>query len=110
MAFYAGRLGSPTRLSSTSNTEVYQVPFEQYAMLNVSMTNVSSQAVSVRLAVATSATPDDWDWIEWDTVIVPNGTLERTSLMVQAERRIVVRASTANAINVTCYGLLTDNP
>ena len=24
MAFYAGRLGSPTRLSSTSNTEVYK--------------------------------------------------------------------------------------
>lgn len=52
----SGRLGA-NDLAATTNTTVYTVPAGKLATFNVSITNRTSVAVSVRLAVASSSSP-----------------------------------------------------
>lgn len=100
-----GRLGVQA-IPATTNTTVYTVPSGFYAVCNVSLTNRNATAVKVRLAMATTATPNLQDWIEYDTVIVPNGVFERTGLVMQGGLNIVVYSDTAN-VGATVYGIET---
>ena len=100
-----GRLGVQA-IPATTNTTVYTVPSGFYAVCNVSLTNRNATAVKVRLAMATTATPNAQDWIEYDTVIVPNGVFERTGLVMQGGLNIVVYSDTAN-VGATVYGIET---
>jgi hypothetical protein len=102
-----GRLASPTQLSATTNTTVYTVPTGYYAVFNVSMTNISTSSVTVRLAMSTSDTPGSNEWIEYDTVILGKGVFERTGLVLDAGKTVVVWASAGSAVNVTVYGIET---
>jgi hypothetical protein len=60
----------------------------------------------MRLAMATAGTPTDAEWIEYDTVIIPNGVFERTGLVMQGGLNLVVKADDAN-VGVTVYGIET---
>jgi hypothetical protein len=102
-----GRLYNPVQLGATSNTTVYVVPTGYYSVFNVSMTNTSSSSVTIRLAVASTATPGTAEWIEYDTVIVPKGVFERTGLVLDSGKYVVAYASTGSAVNVTVYGIET---
>lgn len=100
-----GRLGV-SALPATTNTTVYTVPTGYYSVFNVSITNRNTTAVTVRLALATSGTPNDQDWIEFDTVIAPKGVFERTGLVAQAGINIVAWSS-ATGVGATVYGIET---
>jgi hypothetical protein len=100
-----GRLGV-TALPTTTNTTVYTVPTGYYSVFNVSITNRNTTAVTVRMALATSSSPNDQDWIEFDTVIAPKGVFERTGLVAQAGINVVVWSS-ADAVGATVYGIET---
>ncbi len=100
-----GRLGVQA-IPATTNTTVYTVPTGYYAVLNVSVTNRNSTATSVRIAMSSTGTPNVQEWIEYDTVVVANGVLERTGLVLQAGLNIVVYSSQAN-VGATVYGIET---
>lgn len=100
-----GRLGVQD-LAANTDTTVYTVPVGTYAVANVSVTNRNANAITLRLAMATTSTPNDEEWIEYDTVIIPNGVFERTGLVMQGGLNIVARANNAN-IGVTVYGIET---
>lgn len=100
-----GRLGV-SAVPATTNTTAYTVPTGYYTVCNVSITNRNSTSVTVRLAMATTGTPNAQDWIEYDTVVIPNGVLERTGLVMQAGLNIVVYSSAAN-VGCTVYGIET---
>lgn len=100
-----GRLGVQD-LTADTDTTVYTVPVGTYAVANVSITNRNSTAITMRLAMATTSTPNNEEWIEYNTVIIPNGVFERTGLVMQGGLNIVARADQAN-VGVTVYGIET---
>jgi len=100
-----GRLGN-TDIPATTNTTVYTVPVGTYAVANVSLTNRNQTSVSVRVAMATTSSPADSEWIEYETVIIPNGVFERTGLVMQGGLNIVIYSNTAN-VGCTVYGIET---
>lgn len=102
-----GRLATPVQLTATTDTTVYTVPVGYYSVFNVSMTNVSTASVNVRLALAATGTPGTAEWIEYDTVIVGKGVFERTGLVAGPGLNIVAYASAGSAVNVTVYGIET---
>ena len=100
-----GRLGV-SAIAATTNTTVYTAPVGYYTVCNVSVTNRNTTSINVRIAMSTLGTPNAQDWIEYDTVVVPNGVLERTGLVLQAGLNIVVYSSAAN-VGCTVYGIET---
>jgi len=100
----SGILGQ-SALSATTNTTVYTVPTSTLSIVNINIVNRSPSATAdVRVALAATATPQNSEWIEFDTVVPARGVLERTGIAMNAAERVVVYASTANC-SVSVYGL-----
>lgn len=90
--------------AATTNTTVYTVPSGKVATFNINFVNRGSSSATVRLAIASTGTPADSEWIEYDSTVPANGVLERTGIVAQAAERVVAFASTANtSINVYGY-------
>jgi hypothetical protein len=85
---------------------VYTVPVGTYAIANVSITNRNQTSITLRLAMATTSTPNPEEFIEYETVIIPNGVFERTGLVMQGGLNIVARTNQSN-VGVTVYGIET---
>jgi len=100
-----GRLGN-VDIPATTNTTAYTVPVGTYAVANISLTNRNATSISLRVAMATTATPANSEWIEYDTVLIPNGVFERTGLVLQGGLNIVVYSTQAN-VGCTVYGIET---
>lgn len=100
-----GRLGVQD-LTADTDTTVYTVPVGTYAVANVSVTNRNATSITLRLAMATTSTPNPEEYIEYDTVIIPNGVFERTGLVMQGGLNIVARAN-QGTVGVTVYGIET---
>ena len=91
----SGRIGKADLLAAT-NTTVYTAPVDTFTVATVSFCNRGNQAVTVRLAVADSATPDNSEYVEYETEILSHGVLERTGLVLSAGQLLVARSSAAN--------------
>jgi hypothetical protein len=100
-----GRLGN-TDIPATTNTTAYTTPVGTYAVANISLTNRNPTSINLRVAMATTATPAASEWIEYDTVLIPNGVFERTGLVLQGGLNIVVYTNLAN-VGCTVYGIET---
>jgi hypothetical protein len=101
-----GRLGAQD-LTSTSATLVYTCPASTFAVVSVNLCNRSAASVVVSLALATSTSPGLQEYLEFQTTIGANGVLERTGIVMDAAKLIVVTAGTANAISAVVYGIET---
>lgn len=101
----SGRLGVAD-LSAATNTTIYTVPSDTFSVVTVSVCNRGNQAVSLRMAVAASSTPLDSEYIEYDTEILGKGVMERTGIVMDAGKQLVVRASGAN-VSVVAFGIET---
>lgn len=101
-----GRLGV-FAIPAATNTTVYTAPLGFYSICNVSVTNRNaSSTITLRVAMSASGTPNPEEWLEYDTIVIPNGVYERTGLVLQAGLNIVVYSSTAN-VGCTVYGIET---
>jgi hypothetical protein len=98
----SGRLGAAD-LSAATNTTLYTVPVATTASFSVNFANRNSSSVLVRLAIGTSATPAATDWLIYDVSIAGNGSLERTGLVLDASKLVVVYSSAAN-VTAIAYG------
>lgn len=101
-----GILGTPADLSSNVDTSIYTVPPSTFAVVTVSICNRSSGTVSVRLAVSTSGTPGLADYLEYGTQILANGVLERSGIVLEAGRQVIVRSSAVD-VNAIVTGIET---
>ena len=100
-----GRLGIAD-LSANTNTTVYTVPAANFAVVILSMCNRSATQRAIRVAVAAADVPTAGEYIEYDTSLVGNGTLERTGIVVGAGQKIVVHANSVD-VSAVVYGLET---
>lgn len=96
------RLGAAD-LAATTNTDIYTVPANRRATFTVNFCNRTTGDRQVRLALRTG-TLVNADYIEFDVTIPPNGTLERSGLMLTSGQIVTAFAS---ATGVTCmaYGV-----
>jgi hypothetical protein len=103
-----GRLGT-ANITTTADTTVYTVPASTFSVVSVNVVNRSSSATaSIRIAVASSATPGAAEYIEYDSSLVANGVLERTGIVMDASKLIVVSTPTATpSLSVVVYGIET---
>jgi hypothetical protein len=92
--------------SAATYTTVYTVPATTFTVLALSICNRSSSTVALRVALAASTTPTAAEFIEYDAVVGANGVLERTGIMMDAGKRLVVYASNANT-SVSVFGIET---
>jgi hypothetical protein len=98
----SGTLGQSAPVAAT-NTTVYTVPSGKLATVNLNLVNRGSSNIAVRLAVAASSTPANQEYLEYDAVIPANGVLERTGLVISANKQVVVYTNTAT-LSVNVYG------
>lgn len=89
--------------TATTNTTVYTVPASTTSTLNVSICNTGTSDITVRLAVAATGTPTSSEWLEYEAVVPSYGVLERTGIVAQATKRVVVYVSAATA-SVSVFG------
>jgi hypothetical protein len=100
-----GRLGT-ANLSAATNTTVYEVPEDTFAVVTLSVCNRGAASATIQVAICDTATPGDDEYIEFDVSLLAKGVLERTGLVLKATEKIVVRSS-ATAVSVVCYGIET---
>ena len=100
----SGILGQ-SALAATTNTTVYTVPASTHAVVNVSILNRSSSAAStVRLALSSSGSPGNGEWIEYDVSVPKSAVLERTAISLDAGKNIVAYASGSD-VSISVYGI-----
>lgn len=93
-------------LAAGADTTLYVVPADTFAVITVSLANRDTQNRAVRVAISDSATPDNADFIEYDTALIGNGVLERAGLVVDAGKYVIVR-SNSTAVSAVAYGIET---
>tara|TARA_B100000287_G_scaffold163343_1_gene154093 strand:+ start:380 stop:700 length:321 start_codon:yes stop_codon:yes gene_type:complete len=100
----SGILGQAA-LSASTNTTVYTVPASTHAVVNISVVNRSaSAAAAVRLALSTTGSPGNAEWIEYDVSVPKNGVLERTAISLNAGKNIVAHTAGSD-VSVSVYGI-----
>lgn len=102
-----GRLGAAD-LSAGTLTSVYTVPVDTFTVVSLSLCNRGNQATNVRVAVAAAATPTNAEWIEFDTELLGHGVLERTGIVMDAGKILVVWSTSAN-VSAVAMGIETSS-
>ena len=100
-----GRLGTAD-LSAATDTTVYTVPDTTFSVVTVSICNRGGTSALVRIAVCDTATPDNDEYIEYDAAVLANGVLERTGIVMDTGKLLVVRSS-ATSVTAVAYGIET---
>jgi hypothetical protein len=100
-----GVLGA-SDLSAATDTIVYSVPTDTFAVITINVVNRGASTCTIRIALATANTPNNSEYIEYEAQVLPGGVLERTGVVVEADRNVIVRSSAANA-GAMVYGLET---
>ena len=104
----SGILGTPADLLAGTYTTLYTVPASTFSVASISIVNRGNTTLAIRLAVTTqvSGTPLNAEFIEYDSSIAPKGILERTGLVLEAGRKLVVYSSAVNC-NAVVFGIET---
>jgi hypothetical protein len=99
----SGRLGAAD-LAATTPTNLYQCPVSLVTTLTLSLCNRNSSSVTVRVSISSvSATMGNSEYIEYNTLIPANGVLERTGLVLDANKYLICYASTTG-VSAVAWG------
>jgi hypothetical protein len=102
----SGILGTPADLAAGTYTTLYTVPTDTFSVVSVSIVNRSNTALTIRLACSALSTPTNAEFIEYDSTIAPKAILERTGIVLQAGKLLVVYSSAVGA-NAIAFGIET---
>ena len=95
----SGILGS-SDLTANTNTTIYTVPADTYSVVTINFCNRGSNTTNIRLSTSTSDTPGAAEYLEYDASVGPNGVLERTGIVIDATKKVVVRSSQASVTSM----------
>ena len=101
-----GRLGVADLSAGGTGTAVYTCPTGTFAVVTVSVCNRSGATVTVRVALSSTSTPADSEFLEYETSLTAKGVLERTGIVMDAGKILVVRSSAID-VNAVVYGIET---
>ena len=93
-------------LAAAANATVYTVPADTFAVVTVNVTNRNAASRDVRVALSATATPTAAEYIEYDTELLGNGSLERGGIVIDATKNIVVYSNSTD-VNDIVYGIET---
>jgi hypothetical protein len=99
----SGILGQTDITSTNTDTSIYTVPASKTASLTLSLVNRGSASAAIRVGLCASGSIGNAEFIEYETILPPKGVLERTGIVMQATKQLVVRTDTAN-ISASAYG------
>lgn len=102
-----GLLGQ-NALAAATYTTVYTVPADTFTVFAVNVLNRGTTTATLRIALASGTTPTTAEFIEYDVQIGASGVLERTGLMMNAGKRLVVYSNSAN-VTVNAFGIETSS-
>lgn len=100
-----GILGA-VAVNAITDTTVYTVPADTFAVVTINAVNTTNVPKNVRLALSVSETPDAAEYIEYDVEILANGVIERTGIVLEAGRNVVAYTNSAG-VSVQVYGIET---
>jgi len=100
-----GRLGA-VDVTAQTLTDLYTCPVDTFTVASVSICNRSNSPIAFRMALAAASTPTSAEWIEYDVEILPKGVLERTGIVMDAGKIIVVYSSHTN-VSAVAFGIET---
>lgn len=100
-----GRLGVAD-LSAATDTVVYTVPVSTFSVVTVSVCNRGAATASIRIAVSATSTPATTEYLEYDASVLAKGVLERTGIVIDAGKNLIVRSSAVN-VNAVVMGIET---
>jgi hypothetical protein len=103
-----GRLGA-SDLSSGVNTAVYgPVAANTFSVVTVNILNRNpASTVNIRLAISTTTSPGNAEWLEYDTVLAAKGVLERTGLILDEANKYIVVYASGTGVSANVYGIET---
>ena len=91
--------------SATTNTTLYTVPAGKSAVCVLSVCNTNNSTIAkIRVAISATNTPTIDEYIEYDIALIANGVLERSSIAMGENEKLVVYASASN-IAFRLYGI-----
>lgn len=102
----SGILGTPADLTPLTYTVLYTVPADTFTVASVSIINRGSVPLNIRLAASDTSVPTNAEFLEYDTTIAAKSMLERTGIVLQAGKNIVVYAD-ATSCNSIAFGIET---
>jgi hypothetical protein len=105
----SGVLGQKVITSGSSGTDlvVYTVPSSTLAVVIVNIVSISGSTQTIDLAIPneTDGTFDSLDLLEDDTSLTEAAVLERTNIVLEAGRSVVVTSSDSTGVAVNVYGI-----
>jgi hypothetical protein len=93
-------------LAATTDTSIYTVPDGYFTVASVSMVNRGYASRTVRIAVSETATPTLDEFIEYGATLGQGDVLERTGIVIDAGKQLVVWASDVN-VSAMAFGIET---
>lgn len=99
----SGRLAKENISSINTDIQVYQVPSSHVASFTISICNRGSSNAKIRIALTDAASIDLEEYVDFDTVVYPKETYQRSGVVLSSGQYVYVRSDQAN-ISVNIYG------